>query len=77
MIFLKGENSMMIYKEIGIDVDVDQLYEELDDSLQEELNIFLESYLLDNLVQPEDDKNYTKKQRDEALVSLISVAIEV
>jgi 5'(3')-deoxyribonucleotidase len=75
MIFLKGENSMMIYKEIGIDVD--QLYEELDDSLQEELNIFLESYLLDNLVQPEDDKNYTKKQRDEALVSLISVAIEV
>jgi hypothetical protein len=67
----------MIYKEIGIDVDVDQLYEELDDSLQEELNIFLESYLLDNLVQPEDDKNYTKKQRDEALVSLISVAIEV
>jgi 5'(3')-deoxyribonucleotidase len=65
----------MIYKEIGIDVD--QLYEELDDSLQEELNIFLESYLLDNLVQPEDDKNYTKKQRDEALVSLISVAIEV
>jgi len=68
---------MMIYKEIGIDVDVDQLYEELDDSLQEELNIFLESYLLDNLVQPEDDKNYTKKQRDEALVSLISVAIEV
>ena len=68
---------MMIYKEIGIDVDVDQLYEELDDSLQEELNIFLESYLLDNLVQPEDDKNYTKKQRDQALVGLISVAIEV
>jgi 5'(3')-deoxyribonucleotidase len=65
----------MIYKEIGIDVD--QLYEELDDSLQEELNIFLESYLLDNLVQPKDGKNYTKKQRDQALVGLISVAIEV
>ena len=66
----------MIYTEVGIELDLDKLYEDLSESNQEILNIFLEGVLKQKDIEPKYDDGYSMEERDKMLEQLIEKAIE-